>query len=71
MSGPADKIRFAVAQPLVRLVDRKHEFEFDVQALLLEEAELNRRDGRKVGVRDQIGNDDLHAQPSSGNDTVL
>jgi hypothetical protein len=50
MRRTADEIDRAVAQRRVGLVNWEDHFERDVEALLLEEAELDRGDRREVGV---------------------
>ena len=60
MRRAADKIGFAVAQRLVAFTDRIDQLKLGIDALLLEEAHLHRRDGGKVGVGDEIGDHDFH-----------
>ena len=60
MRRAADEVGLAVAQRLVALADRIDQLELGIEALLLEEAHLHRRDGGEVRVGDEIGNDDFH-----------
>src|SRR5207247_9467955 len=58
--GAADQIDLAICERRVGLVDREDQFERDVKALALEEAELDRRHRRKIRVRDEIRDRELH-----------
>src|SRR5207237_6353678 len=50
----------AVAQRRIAFVDRKNQLEQDVEPLLFEEPQLDRRCGGKIRVRDQVGHGELH-----------
>src|SRR5262249_40680384 len=67
MRRAADEIDRAVAHLRVALVDREDHLELDVEPFLLEEAELDRRDGGEVRVRDDVRDGEFHftASPSS------
>ena len=58
----ADEIHRAVAHRRVGLIDREDHLQLDVQPFLLEEAELDRGDRRKVGVGDHVGHGKLHGR---------
>src|SRR5579863_1309832 len=60
MRRAADKIDRAVAQRRVSFVDRKDEFELDIETLGLEEAKLDRGFGRKIRIRDHIRHGEFH-----------
>ena len=62
MRRAADKIDMAVAHLAIGAVDRKDQLERDVEPFLLEEAELDRGGGREIGVRDQVGDSELHRE---------
>src|SRR3979490_290643 len=56
----ADEIDRAVAHRRIAFVDRIDHLQRDIEAFLLEEAELDRRDGGKVGVRDHVRDGEFH-----------
>ena len=60
MRRAADKIDRAVAQRRIGLIDRKDQFEFDIEPLGLEEAKLDRGLGRKIGIGYHVGHGELH-----------
>src|SRR6266849_2444033 len=62
MGGAADEIDGAVAQRRVALVDGVDQLERDVEALLAEQAELDRRDGGEIRVRDHVRHGELHGR---------
>ena len=64
MRRSADQIDRAVAQRRIGLVDREDQLELDVQPLALEEAELDRRNGGEIRVRDHVGHGELHGSPA-------
>src|SRR5688572_1437308 len=63
--GAADEVELAVAQVLVGLGHRVEQLERRVDAFLLEEAELDRRDRREVRRRDQVRDRDFHLIPAA------
>ena len=66
--GAADEIDAAVAQHFERLVDRVDQLERHIEPFVLEEAELHRRRGGEVGIRDHVGDGDFHRLVPSLND---
>src|SRR5262249_30060331 len=62
MRRAADKINMAVAHLAIGAVDREDQLERDVESFFFEEAELDRSGGGEIGVRDQIGDSELHRE---------
>ena len=60
MGRAADEVDGAVAQCRIGLVDRENQLERYIEALPLEEAQFDGRRGRKIRVRDEVRNRDLH-----------
>jgi hypothetical protein len=50
----------AVAHRAIGLVDREDQLQRDLEPLLFEEPEGDRRYRREIGIRDQVGNGELH-----------
>jgi hypothetical protein len=61
MRGAADKIDFALTQCHVGTIDREDQFSGDRDPFALKEAKLGRRQGREIGIRDQVRNCESHA----------
>ena len=61
MCRSGDEIDLAITQGAVGAIDRKDQFDLDVQSFATEAAEFGRRQRRKVGVRDQIRYREFHA----------
>ena len=64
MRRAADEIDRPVAQRLVGLVDRKYQFQGDVEPFGFEEAQFDCRFGRKIRIRDHVRHGNLHGLPS-------
>src|ERR1043166_572688 len=60
MGGAADEIDRVAAQRFVALVDREEQFELNVEPLLFEEAQFDRRRRGKIRVGNQVGDGELH-----------
>src|SRR4029077_847538 len=60
MGRSADEVDVTVAQGGIGLIDREDQFEHNIQALLPEESEFNRGNGRKIRIRDHIRHSKFH-----------
>jgi hypothetical protein len=60
MRRTGDEIDPAVAHRTIGLVDREDQLQRDVEPLPLEEPEGDRRHRREIGIRDQVGDGELH-----------
>jgi hypothetical protein len=60
MGRPADEADGAIAQCGVGFVNREDQLKRNVEAFLLEEAELDGCGSRKVSIRDDVWDGDLH-----------
>ena len=60
MRRTADEVYLPVAQHLERAVNRKYQLELHVEPFPLEKPELHRGCDREVGIRDHVGDSDLH-----------
>ena len=60
MRRPGNEIDCPVAQRRIGPVNRKQQFDRDIEPFLLEEAEFRGGDGREIGVGDQIRNREFH-----------
>src|SRR5271165_4618794 len=63
MRRAADEVDGTLAQRLIGFVDGKNELERNIEALAPKETKLNRRGGRKVRVRNDVGNGKFHCLP--------
>jgi hypothetical protein len=64
MRRAADQIDLPGAHLAIGAVDRKHQFERYIEPLGREETEFDRRYRRKIGIRDEVGNRELHHRTS-------
>src|SRR5262249_29942624 len=60
MRRAADEVDSAVAHLAIGAVDREDQLQSHIEPFGLEEAELDRGCGREIGVRDQVGDSELH-----------
>jgi hypothetical protein len=65
MRRSGDPVDRAVAQRRIGLVDRKDQLQLHIEPLLAEEAELDRRDGGEIRVRDHVRHGELHRRPAT------
>src|SRR6516164_10960623 len=62
MCRAADEIDMAVTHLAIGAVDREDQLQRDVEAFVFEEAELDGCYRREIGVRDQVGDSELHRE---------
>src|SRR5262249_61569741 len=64
MRGSADEIDRSVAQRHIAFINRIDQLEGDIEAFLLETAQLDGGDGGKIRVRDHVGGGEFHISNS-------
>src|ERR1700760_2800794 len=64
MRRTADKIDCSLTQRRVGLIDRKNQFELDVETFGFEESKLHRGFGGEIGIRNHIRHSDFHGSPA-------
>ena len=62
MRRAGDEIDPAVAHRAIGFVDREDQLQRDVEPFLFEEPELDGCHSREVGIRDQVGDGELHRE---------
>ena len=60
MCRASDEIDAAVAHDFAGFIDRKDMLQLHIDPFFLEVVELNRGNGRKIRIRDEVGDGDFH-----------